>query len=116
MADVYWVFGRTKYVSYDDFIAAVTDYNKKINAKKTRWDPNQEVATSPIKVVYEALWKDEDNTIDLDIGEPGKALTMGHLLFTLNNATCDFFKDADKRFFEGLVTINGTAYALQVGS
>jgi len=70
----------------------------------------------PIRVVYEAGWKDEDNTIELDVGEPGKALTMGLLLFTINNATCDFFKDADKQFFEGLALAHGAEYELMVGS
>jgi hypothetical protein len=116
MVNVYWVFGRKKYDGYDEFVAAVTDYNKKINATKTKWDPNQEVSQRPVKVVYEAPWKDEDDTVELDIGEPGAALTMGRLLFTLNNATFDFFKDTDTRFFEGLTLVDGAKYELEVGS
>jgi hypothetical protein len=116
MAYVYWVLGKKKYADYDGFIAAVSNYNKKINAAKSEWDPNQEIARGPLTVVYEALWKDEDDTIELDVGQSGQALTMGRLLFTLNNATVDFFADADKRFFEGLALIEGTTYELIVGS
>lgn len=116
MADVYWALGEKKYDVYDDFIAAATDYNKEINPSKTGWVPNQEVSKGPIRVVYEALWKDEDDTIEVDIGEPGRALTMGRLLFTLNNTTVDFFKDADKHFFEGLALVKGSEYELMVGS
>jgi hypothetical protein len=116
MANVYWVLGRKKYDAYDDFVAAVTDHNNKVGAKTTKWDPTQEVSQGAVKVVYEAPWKDEDDTIELDIGEKGKVLTMGRILFTLNNATYDFFKDADKRFFEGLELVKGNEYELQVGS
>jgi hypothetical protein len=116
MTNVYWALGDKKYDAYDEFIAAVTDYNKMINPAKSRWAPNQEVSTGPIRVVYEAGWKDEDDTIALDVGEPGKALTMGRLLFTINNSTCAFFKDADKHFFEGLALVNGAEYRLMVGS
>jgi hypothetical protein len=66
--------------------------------------------------VYEAGWKDEDDTIETVLGERGKALTMGEALFTLNNATVEFFKDADHHFFEGLAARGGTEYELLVGS
>jgi hypothetical protein len=116
MTNVYWALGSKKYDTYDHFIAAVADHNQLISPENSRWNPDQEVANRPIRVVYEALWKDEDDTIELDVGEPGKPLTMGQLLFTLNNATYDFFQDADKRFFEGLALVKGTTYRLMVGS
>ena len=116
MTNVYWVLGRTAYHSYDDFVAAVTDYNQKIAPLKSKWSPNQEVAEGSINVVFEALWKDEDDSINVEIGEPDQPLTMGRLLFTLNNATVDFFKDSDQRFFEGLAWVGGTEYELFVGS
>jgi hypothetical protein len=116
LTNVYWVLGAKKYDAFDSFVAAVTDYNNLINPEKTNWAPNQEVASGPIRVVYEALWKDEDEIIELEVGEPGKPLNMGLLLFTINNATYDFFKDADKRFFEGLALCRGSEYELMVGS
>ena len=116
VTNVYWTLGVTKYAAYEGFIAAVSDYNSKINPATSKWDPNQEITEGPITVVYEAAWKDDDDTIEVDVGEPGKALTMGRLLFTLNNATVDFFKDAGSRFFEGLALVDGTRYELMVGS
>jgi hypothetical protein len=116
MSNIYWGLGANTYDTYESFIAAVTEYNKAINPVKSKWAPNQEIAIGPIRVVYEAGWKDEDDTIELNIGEPGRALTMGMVLFTLNNRTYDFFKDADKHFFEGLELTNGAEYELMVGS
>jgi len=116
MTGVFWTLGGTRYDSYADFVAAVTDYNQAISPTKNKWAPNEAVALGPIRVVYEALWKDQDDKIALDVGEPGKSLTMGWLLFTLNNATCAFFEDADAHFFEGLVLVSGATYRLRVGS
>lgn len=31
MQHVYWAFGKKTYVTYEDFVAAVTDYNNIIN-------------------------------------------------------------------------------------
>lgn len=116
MTNVYWVFGKKSYAAYEEFVAAVTAYNKKISATNSRWDPNLEIARGPIKVCYEALWKDEDDTIELVIGKPDTPLTMGQVLFELNNATVEFFQDADRRFFEGLTLIQGVEYELHTGS
>jgi hypothetical protein len=69
-----------------------------------------------VSVNGRGVCKDEDDTIELDLGESGKAITMGLLLFTINNATCDFFKDADKQFFEGIAFAHDAEYELMVGS
>lgn len=116
MNRTYWALGEETYAAYEDFVAAVTRYNDRIAPGKHGWNPGQVVAAGPIKVVYEALWKDEDDTIDLDIGRPGMPLTMGQILFALNNATCDFFRDADTRFFEGLAPLHEATFMLVVGS
>ncbi|MEJ5309942.1 MAG: tetratricopeptide repeat protein [Anaerolineae bacterium] len=116
MRDVYWVLGDKKYTTYQTFVAAVTEYNNAIAPGKHGWNPDEVVSLTPIKVVYEAMWKDEDDTIDLDIGIAGVPVTMGQLLFALNNATYDFFSDADSRYFEGLDWVKGTTYELLVGS
>lgn len=116
MSNVYWAFGQKKYTVYADFVAAVTDYNQKIGPDSTQWDPDKQIAKAPITVVYEAGWKDEDDTIEIVLGKRGKALTMGEALFTLNNATVEFFADADHHFFEGLETQEGTEYQLLIGS
>jgi len=110
------VLGDRKYSTYKAFTDAVTEYNNAMAPGKHGWDPDQVVSLAPIKVVYEALWKDEDDTIDLDIGIAGVPVTMGQLLFALNNATCDFYTDADSQFFEGLDWVSGTTYRLRVGS
>jgi hypothetical protein len=116
MSNVYWALGQRKYTAYDDFVAAVTEYTKKISPGSSGWDPDKEISEVPITVSYEALWKDEDDTIEVVLGKPGKALTMAEALFTLNNATVEFFKDADHHFFEGLAARRGTDYELLVGS
>lgn len=116
MSNVYWALGQKKYSAYDDFVAAVNEYNQKIGPDSTEWDPNKQISKTPITVVYEAGWKDEDDTIEVVLGKRGKTLTMGEALFTLNNKTVEFFKDADHHFFEGLAAGEGTVYELLVGS
>lgn len=116
MNRVYWVFGDEVHPAYEDFVAAVTEYNEAIDQEGNEWDPEKIVSTEPIEVIYEALWKDEDDTISLSIGDPGIPVTMGKILFTLNNSTCDFFKEADTCFFEGLAWVSDKTYELMVGS
>jgi len=116
MNNVYWVLGRKHYIAYDDFVAAVSDYNQRISPGSSGWDPEKQISDTPIIVTYEAGWKDEDDTIEVALGEPGKALTMGEALFHLNNATIEFFKGADCCFFEGLTGLGGARYRLSVGS
>ncbi|HNT74428.1 MAG TPA: tetratricopeptide repeat protein [Anaerolineae bacterium] len=116
LTEVYWALGDRKYTTYQTFVDAVTEYNHAMAPGKHRWDPDQVVSLTPIKVVYEAFWKDADDTLDLDIGMAGVPVTMGQLLFALNNATCDFFMDADTRYFEGLNWVRGATYELRVGS
>lgn len=116
MKRIYWVLGDQTYATYENFVTAATEYNNSIDPEENEWNPDQIVSTSPIKVVYEALWKNEDDTIDLSIGTPGIPVTMGQILFTLNNATHDFFRDADTHFFEGLALVTAATYELIVGS
>jgi hypothetical protein len=116
MSNVYWALGRKKYAAYGDFVAAVSDYNQKVSPGSSGWDPEKQISQTPITIVYEAGWKDEDDTIEVVLGERGKPLTMGQALFTLNNATVEFFEDADHCFFEGLAPRDGTEYELLTGS
>lgn len=116
MSNVYWALGQKKYTTYDGFVSEVTDNNQEISPDSTEWNPNKQISKTPITVVYEAGWKDEDDTIEVVLGKRGRALTMGEALFTLNNETVEFFKDADHRFFEGLAASEGTKYKLLVGS
>jgi hypothetical protein len=119
MRNIFWTLGRNKYKTYDDFIVAVRDYNKDICRDIgliSSWNPDEEISQQAILVVYEAGWKDEDDTISLEIGEENQVLTMGKFLFSLNNITYDFFKDANHCFFEGLELVNGNKYELWIGS
>jgi hypothetical protein len=119
MRNMSWTFGRKQYEVYDDFIIAVTDYNNEIYqdiGETSSWNPDEEISKYPIWVTYEAGWKDEDDTIRLEIGEENQPLMMGRLLFLLNNTTYDFFKDADCCFFEGLELVNDNEYELWMGS
>lgn len=116
MSNVFWAFGEKRYATYEDFVVAVTDYNKKVNTDASGWDPNKQISTAPLTVVFEAAWRDEDDMIEVAVGESNKSLSMGEVLFTLNNATVEFFKDAEQHFFEGLAARGGTRYELLVGS
>lgn len=92
MADVYWRFGKKTYQDYSKFCEAVASYNdrinKAINRSESGWEPSREVADGPIQVTYEAGWMDdqEDATLTVDLGEPGARLSMGQILFALQNA------------------------------
>lgn len=116
MSDVYWTLGSKKYDTHEGFVTAVAEWNQLINPGRSAWAPEQIVAEGPITVTYEALWKDEDDTIELTVGEPGQPLTMGRLLFELHNASVAFFADADARYFEGLARVDDKEYELLVGS
>ncbi len=116
MSKVRWVLGKKHYESYEQFVAAVTNYNNQIDPTKNEWQPDREISPQPIRVFYEAMWKNEDDTISIDLGENNRVLTMGRLLFDLNNLTFDFFKDADERYFEGLAVRQDRKYELIVGS
>jgi hypothetical protein len=112
-------FGRQKYKIFDDFVIAVTDYNNEIYqeiGQTSSWNPDEEVSKHSIRVVYTAGWRDEDDTITLEIREENQSLTMGRLLFSLNNATYDLFEDANHCFFEGLELLNNNEYRLKTGS
>ena len=63
MQRIYWAFGRETYATYEDFVTAATAYNATIDPEGPGWRPDQVVSTTSIEVVYEALWKDEDNTL-----------------------------------------------------
>lgn len=116
MKRVYWALGGETYATYDDFITAVTEYNNTIDPDGNEWDPDHIVSMDPIKVVYEASWKDENDSVDLSIGAPGTPVTMGRVLFTINNETYEFFRETDTHYFEGLAFMGGKRYELIVGS
>ncbi|MCA9974853.1 MAG: hypothetical protein KC413_03860 [Anaerolineales bacterium] len=116
MKQVYWALGSVVHATYAAFIAEVTQYNNMISPGRHEWNPDQIITTKPIRVVYEALWKDEDDTIDLNIGTPDTPLTMGQILFAINNETYDFFKETSPHYFEGLAFKGGNTYELVIGS
>src|SRR5215208_861445 len=74
MRNIYWGLGSKQYDTYDDFVAAVTEYNTAIHPEKNQWQPDRVVAEAPIRVLYEAMWRDENDLLDLVIGEPGVPL------------------------------------------
>jgi len=111
---VYWPLGRKHFPDDASFVAEVTRYNEAIAPGEHQWRPDQVVAPGPIRVRYEAFWKNTDDKLDLTIGTPGMPLTMGGLLFELHNRTSSFF--GDNHFFEGLSSENGTDFVLSVGT
>ena len=122
MNKVYWVLGNKKYSDYNKFITDVTIYNEDIS-KDNEWSPsNALIYNKKIIVGYEALWKDEDDIIEITIeSKNDEFITMGDILFKINNDSIDFFKEADACFFEGIVNLkkkrkNIPLYALLIGS
>jgi hypothetical protein len=115
MTNVYWLLGRERIPEYDKFVDAVTSYNNEIAPERTEWDPDQVISQEPVRIVFEAMWKDEDDTIDLRVGSPGEPVTMGEVLYTLNNETVEFFA-LGSNFFEGLSRGNGDTLHLWIGS
>ncbi len=116
MRNVYWALGGHRYPSYDEFVRAVSEYQAEISPEDTDWVPDAVLAPGPITVTYTAGWKDADDSLEVPLGEPGRPLTMGRALFELNNATVEFFADADHHFFEGLVPAAPGVYRLCIGS
>lgn len=117
MKRVFWSLGRRTYATYDDFVTAVSAHQQEIAPGKNDWAPEQIVAErGPITIVYEAMWKNEDDTLEIIVGDAHGPVTMGTLLFELNNQSREFFADADHRFFEGLSSSDGKTFRLRTGS
>ncbi len=116
MTDVHWALGRRKFEEYGAFIRAVDEYNDQIRADGHGWQSERVISPAPIKIVYEAGWKDVDDLLELMIGEMGAEVTMGMVLFELNNLSYEFFEGADKHFFEGLDPRHAAGWVLQIGS
>jgi len=106
MGRIYWSLGNKKYESYTDFVREVTEYNNDISPGDHEWEPDKIVIDHPkIIVGYEALWKDEDDILEITIeGRNESAITMGEFLFTLTNESVDFFSESSF-FFEGISRI-----------
>jgi hypothetical protein len=118
MRNVSWSLGVKKYKVYKKFVADVTEDNMALHPEGNEWEPDRIVSDNFIRVMCEAPWKRKDNILYLTIGEPDTPLTMGRLLFELNNATFEFFRHGDHHFFEGFgpMPTNSIAYPLYVGS
>jgi hypothetical protein len=115
LRSVYWSFGTTNYTSFDEFSAAVTERNEFISPKGHAWVPGKVVSEGPVRILFEAMWKDEDDVIDMSIGKEGEALTMGQLLYELHQNTRDFW-GKHPGFFEGLSHHSDHTYFLLVGT
>jgi len=116
MQKVYWVLGGETFSSYNDFVQAVTRYNQQIAPDRSEWQPDRVVCQGPARIVYEALWKDEDDLLQVVVSTLAEPITMGQILFALHNQSAAFFQDTDQRFFEGLEAGQDGVLWLQVGS
>ncbi len=116
MKNVFWRLGRAEFDDYDEFVAAVTKENSKVRRTKSEWEPDRPISPTPVTVSFRADWKDENDTLEVAVGEPDEPVTMGKLLFALNNASIDFFAGADRHFFEGVTFVSEATYRLDVGS
>ena len=122
MQKVYWVFGRNTYGSYDDFIKEVDDYNNKLSSKH-EWAHNKIAINhcNKIKLIYCAMWKSENNILEVVIeGKYKSFITMGEILFKLNNESINFFQETNNIFFGGISKSETTepipVYNLWIGS
>lgn len=116
MYQVCWPLGGNSYADYDEFICEVTEYNKRIAPDKDEWGPDEVVCNGPLRIQFEAMWKDEDDFLDVLVEGENKPVTMGRLLFSLHNESTGFFEDADHCFFEGLELVEEGTYWLRTGS
>lgn len=121
MGKVYWSLGNKKYDSYNEFVKDVTDYNNNISSKGHEWNPEKIIINGPeIIASYEALWKDEDDVLEIMIDAENKSgISMGEILFKINNQSIEFFSEASF-FFEGLRKINNDSqipmYEILIGT
>ena len=116
MQNIYWSLGGDQFSSYDEFVEEVRRYNQRVAPDSTTWNPDQIVCTGPVTIVYEALWKDEDNTLEVVVSTAKEPISMGQLLFTLHNESTEFFSGADHCFFEGLEEAKAEILWLRTGS
>jgi hypothetical protein len=116
MSDVYWALGTARYPSYEAFVAAASAYQEEIAPGRHGWNPDQVLATGPMTLVYEAGWKDEDDLLEVVVGEPGQPVTMGRVLYELNQQGFEFFEGADHHFFEGLTLEEDGVHQISIGS
>ncbi len=121
MGKVYWSLGTKKYEQISDFIQEVTDYNEDISPGDNEWEPDKVVINQPkIIVGYHALWKDEDDILEITIEAKNKSnITMGELLFSIHNESAVFFSESSF-FFEGITKMKKDSpiplYLLWVGT
>jgi hypothetical protein len=115
LTNILWAFGRRKYTSYEEFALSVTNQNKWANPDEAERSLAQPISEGPIRVLYDPVWIDGP-PLEFQIGIVGRTLTAGKLLFELNTATFDLFRDADRHFFEGLRQTGPSEYWLRTGS
>ena len=112
MKRVFWAFGIKQYASYEDFVSAVSDNCDKIAPGNHDWTPEEYVCHGPLEIEFELVWRDPpDDMIYFPITRSNERITQGILLFRLNNASYEYFKEDDHKFFEGLgELIDGKMY------
>ena len=115
MENVYWSFWEPKSANYEDFVAAVTRYNSELSASSD-WEPERVISTKPMRVLYAPMWLLPQHHVDLMVGEAGKSVTMGLLLFTLHHELHALYADANDHFFEGLERVGENTYRIMTGS
>lgn len=116
MRKVYWQQGIDKFSSLEDFVAEVELYNQAIAPELTEWNSKQVICTGPITIRYEALWKDEEDLLEVIVSTVEEPITMGQLLFRLHNESVEFFRDTDHCFFEGFEESQPGTLWLCIGS
>jgi hypothetical protein len=116
MTQVCWTLGGNRFSDYSEFIRAVSEYNERIAPDDNEWQPDEVVSDGPIRIQFEAMWKDEDDLLDILVESDIKPVTMGRLLFALHNESAEFFNDTDHCYFEGLQPIEAGTFWLHTGS
>jgi hypothetical protein len=111
MTRVYWTFGIKQYTSYEEFIVDVTVNCEEIS-KDHDWVPDEYICHGPLVIEFELVWRDPpDDMIYFPITHSAERITQGILLFRLNNASYEYFRTDDHKFFERLgKPIDGKMY------
>ncbi len=99
-----WKFGRKKYKTSSAFYADLKEYNE-ILSPELDIDPSEKIVeASQIVINFDADWKDENASLSIDIkSQYNEPLTIGEVLYTLNEESFEFFQEEEIAYFKGIV-------------
>lgn len=123
MKDVCWAFYGGQYNIVEEFVKAVQEYHRGLDADG--WQPDEVVLECKVVTVQYAYWNEEENDEteeDFKLTADGNGFTAGELLYKIHNRVVEHLEEEDRHFFEGLSLYGDAApedtpfYFLDLGS